>query len=117
MTPAAGRGERSRSGASPSPAGGASPRGGGISAERGPFRTGCTDSCLKHISISGLFADMNAKQLYHDWNADCYYGVVHTGPGRKASDCLKYGKCEKICLQHLPIRKPLEDVAKEFETA
>ena len=88
-----------------------------MSAGRGPFWTGCTDGYLKHISIPGLFADMNAKQLYHDWNADCYYGVVHTGPGRKASDCLKCGKCEKICLQHLPIRKPLEDVAKEFETA
>lgn len=60
---------------------------------------------------------MNVKQLYHDWNADYYYGVVHTGPGRKASDCLKCGKCEKICPQHLPIRKPPEDVAKGFETA
>ena len=41
--------------------------------------------------------------------------VVHTGPGRKASDCLKCGKCEKVCPQHLPIRQLLEDVAKEFE--
>ena len=36
---------------------------------------------------------------------------------RKASDCLKCGKCEKVCPQHLPIRKLLEDVAKEFEKA
>ena len=27
------------------------------------------------------------------------------------------GKCEKVCPQHLPIRKLLEDVAKEFEKA
>ena len=26
------------------------------------------------------------------------------------------GKCEHVCPQHLPIRKLLEDVAKEFET-
>ena len=71
-------------------------------AGRGPFRTGCTDSCPKHISIPGLFADMNAKQLYHDWNADCYCGVVHTGPGRKASDCLKCGKCETVCPSTCP---------------
>lgn len=60
---------------------------------------------------------MNTKQLYHDWNADDYYSVVHTAPGRRASDCLKCGKCEKVCPQHLPIRRLLKDVAKEFEKA
>ena len=35
--------------------------------------------------------------------------------GRKASDCVKCGKCEKVCLQHLQIRNLLEDVVKEFE--
>lgn len=33
----------------------------------------CTDGCPRHISIPDLFADMNAKQIYHDWNADYYY--------------------------------------------
>ena len=75
----------------------------------------CTDGCPRHISIPDLFAIMNTEQLYHDWNADYYYNVVHTAPGRKASDCLKCGKCEKVCPQHLPIRKLLGDVAKEFE--
>lgn len=77
----------------------------------------CTDGCPKHISIPDLFATMNTKQLYHDWNADYYYNVVHTAPGRKASDCIKCGKCEKVCPQHLPIRDLLVDVAKEFEKA
>lgn len=75
----------------------------------------CIDGCPKHISIPDLFAIMNTKQIYHDWNADYYYNIVHTAPGRKASDCLKCGKCEKVCPQHLQIRKLLEDVAKEFE--
>ena len=57
----------------------------------------CTDGCPKHISIPDLFATMNTKQLYHDWNADDYYNVVHTAPDRRASDCLKRGKCEKAC--------------------
>ena len=77
----------------------------------------CTDGCPQHISIPDLFAIMNTKQIHHDWNADYYYDDVYTGPGRKASDCLKCGKCEKVCPQHLPIRQLLEDVAKEFEKA
>ena len=74
----------------------------------------CTDGCPKHISIPDLFAVMNTKQQYHDWNANYYYGI-HTATGGRASDCIKCGKCEKACPQHLPIRKLLEDIAKEFE--
>ncbi len=77
----------------------------------------CTDGCPKQISIPDLFAVMNTKQLYHDWNADYYYNVVHTTPGRRASDCIRCGKCEKACPQHLPIRQLLQAVAKEFEQA
>lgn len=75
----------------------------------------CVEGCPKQISIPDLFAIMNIKQLHHDWNADYYYEEVHTSPGRRASDCLKCGKCEKICPQHLPIRKLLEEIAKEFD--
>lgn len=75
----------------------------------------CEAGCPKQIKIPDLFVVMNTKQLYHDWNADYYYNVVHTIPGRKASDCIKCGKCEKACPQHLPIRDLLVDVANEFE--
>lgn len=75
----------------------------------------CTAGCPKHISIPDLFACMNAKKIFHDWNTDYYYNNVHTVNNGKASDCIKCGKCEKACPQHLPIRKLLEDVAEEFE--
>ena len=75
----------------------------------------CTDGCPKHIAIPDLFATMNTRQLYRDWNAGYYYDI-HTMDGRKASDCVKCGKCEHVCPQHLPIRKLLEYVAKEFES-
>lgn len=77
----------------------------------------CVAGCPKQIAIPDLFAVMNTKQIYHDWNADYYYNVVHTGGGKaKASECIKCGKCEKACPQHLHIRNLLVDVAKEFET-
>lgn len=75
----------------------------------------CVEGCPKKILIPDLFACMNTKQLYHDWNADYYYSVVHTANNGKASECIKCGKCEKACPQHLEIRRLLEEVAEEFE--
>lgn len=75
----------------------------------------CTAGCPKHISIPDLFSCMNTKKLYNDWNADYYYGEIYTKFNGKASDCIKCGKCEKSCPQHLKIRSLLEDVAKTFE--
>lgn len=75
----------------------------------------CTAGCPKQISIPDLFACMIAKKVFNDLNANYYYGNVHTVHNGKASDCIKCGKCEKACPQHLPIRDLLEDVAKEFE--
>lgn len=75
----------------------------------------CTDGCPRQIAIPDLFAVMNTKQIYHDWNADFYYNNVYTGAGRRASDCIQCGRCEKACPQHLPIRKLLTEIAAEFE--
>lgn len=75
----------------------------------------CIEGCPKKISIPDLFACMNAKTVFHDWNADYYYSNVHTVHNGKASECIRCGKCEKVCPQHLQIRELLQDVAKEFE--
>ena len=69
--------------------------------------------CPKQIRIPELFADMNAKKIYQDWNSDWYY-MVHTQDGGKASDCIGCGKCEKVCPQHLGIRELLSEVAAQF---
>lgn len=74
----------------------------------------CVAGCPKKIAIPDLFADMNAKQQHRDWNSDWYY-MVHTQNAGKASDCIKCGKCEKACPQHLKIRDLLEEVSAVFE--
>lgn len=68
----------------------------------------CTAGYPKQISIPDLFACMNVKKIFHDWNTDYYYNNVHTVNNGKASDCIKCGKCEKACPQHLPIRQQLQ---------
>lgn len=75
----------------------------------------CMEECPKGIHIPDLFSLLNAKKTFGNWNTDYYYNNIHTAEGTRAKDCLKCGKCEKICPQHLEIRKLLEDVSKEFD--
>lgn len=74
----------------------------------------CVAGCPKKIAIPDLFACMNTTHMYKSWNAGYYYNL-HTEHAGKASDCIKCGKCEQACPQHLKIRSLLVDVAKEFE--
>ena len=53
--------------------------------------------------------------MFNNWNTDYYYNNVYTTRNGKASDCIKCGKCEKACPQHLAIRELLVDVAEEFD--
>ncbi len=75
----------------------------------------CVAGCPEKILIPDLFACMNTKKIYGDWNADYYYNVVHTAHNGKASDCIRCGRCELACPQHLKIRDLLVEVAGEFE--
>ena len=75
----------------------------------------CTDGCPKAILIPDLFACLNAKKTFNNWNTDYYYNNVYTTRNGKASDCIKCGKCEHACPQHLPIRELLAQVSGEFD--
>lgn len=74
----------------------------------------CMECCPMHIPITALFACLNGRRAFKNWNTDYYY-EVHTENGPKASDCIKCGMCEKACPQHLKIRDLLKDAEREFE--
>ena len=74
------------------------------------------NECPKAIRIPDMFSSLNAHEAFHNWNTGYYYNNVITGGGHgKASDCIRCGKCERVCPQHLPIRELLEQVARTFE--
>ena len=74
----------------------------------------CMECCPMHIPIPALFACLNGRRAFKNWNTDYYY-ELYTEDGPKASDCIKCGMCEKACPQHLKVRDLLEEVEKEFE--
>ena len=71
--------------------------------------------CPKDILIPDQFAALNAHEAFHNWNTGFYYEEVLTQGHGKASDCIGCGKCERVCPQHLEIRKLLKTVASTFE--
>lgn len=68
----------------------------------------CLDQCPRQIAIPQYF------KLYNE-NAEKDAYDTLTKEFGKASDCIVCGACEKICPQHLPIRKYLRELAEKYE--
>ncbi len=73
----------------------------------------CMEVCPLQIPIPNFFASLNDKKAFNNWNAGYYYSIHSKNV--KASECIKCGKCEAICPQHLKIRDLLLEVASTFE--
>ncbi len=72
----------------------------------------CAEVCPNHIAISGMFNAMNLSTLY-GVEAGKSQLMFITGGGKQLPDaCVKCGKCEIACPQHIHIRDELDKAMK-----
>ncbi len=77
----------------------------------------CAKVCPMKIGISGTFTAANILTLYNDLaGAKHQEDWLVNGHGlKRATECIKCGKCEGVCPQHIKIREELEKAVKALE--
>lgn len=93
-----------------------------VGAINGKLKVGCTGCgycmpCPKKVDIPGTFAAYNRRyQEGKFWGfVDYVICTMLRKNSTAASNCVKCGKCEKHCPQHIPIRAKLGEAQKELE--
>lgn len=75
----------------------------------------CVDGCPQKILIPDIFNCYNLENQFSNHSSKYYYKHLYTYKNGKANSCIKCGKCEKTCPQHLNIRELLVECSKIFD--
>ncbi|MDR2044490.1 MAG: aldo/keto reductase [Clostridium sp.] len=83
-------------------------------------RNGCTGCrycmpCPAGVNIPGCFGVWNTYHMYQNYNVVKWRWEREIGEKRQAGKCVKCGKCEKECPQHLSIREDLAKVQEDLD--
>jgi len=72
--------------------------------------------CPAGVNIPKNFKLWNQYHIYQRYET-VKFGWEGMEEKERALNCIKCGKCEKVCPQHLSIRENLEQVQKDMEKA
>ncbi|MDE6052246.1 MAG: aldo/keto reductase [Lachnospiraceae bacterium] len=87
---------------------------------RGRVQNGCTGCrycmpCPAGVDIPRCFGIWNQYHIYENVNDTKRNWTIWMEDSQKASNCVKCGKCEQACPQHIAIREDLARLQKELD--
>ncbi len=87
---------------------------------RGRVQNGCTGCrycmpCPAGVDIPRCFGIWNQYHIYENVNDTKRNWTIWMEDSKKASNCVKCGKCEQACPQHIAIREDLARLQKELD--
>lgn len=83
-------------------------------------QNGCTGCrycmpCPAGVNIPGTFGCWNRYHMYQNYNVVKRHWEIDLGDAGQAKNCIKCGKCEAACPQHLHIREDLERAQADLD--
>ncbi len=76
----------------------------------------CIKECPQNIVINEIIHALNIELMYNNTRMANGKYAFQTRNSRKASLCVGCGQCERVCPQHLQIRKLMKLAANKFES-